>query len=267
MASTQMHNPKNPTPINQSQGTQVKALAQMHNPKNSTLISQLQGTKKVTPFYTNKSIIWRIIMNNNSIQDQRLSVKLIAIELQPGLEQTLKNNHTFPSGIINSNIFQSILKPVALPVKSIILATLMTVSFSSTMAILGGTSQVSANPLPSWQANPFQINDVITSPSSIVGNWEGSLYPQGDDTSTYVEMVINPGVSQQGTWKFIGENNSILDSGIVVASLSSNNVTLKFKQKNKKTSWFFKCKLQNNNKLSGEQVGNTNWKLTLNKAN
>jgi hypothetical protein len=267
MASTQMHNPKNPTPINQSQGTQVKALAQMHNPKNSILISQLQGTKKVTPFYTTKNITWRIIMDNNNIQDQSLSVKLTAKELKLVLWKTLKYNQSFPYGIINPNIFQNILKPVVLPVKSIILATLMTVSFSSGMAILGGTSQVSANPLPSRQANPFQINDVITSPSSIVGNWKGSLYPQGDDTSTYVEMVINPGVSQQGTWKFIGKNNSILDSGTVVVSLSSNNATLEFKQKNKKPSWFFKCKLQNNNKLSGEQVGNTNWKLTLNKAN
>lgn len=148
-------------------------------------------------------------MNNNNIQDQRLSVKLTAKELQPVLGKTLKYNHTFPYGIIDSNILQIILKPVALPAKSIILATLMTVSFSSGMAIFGGTSQVSANPLPSWQANPFQINDVITSPSSIVDNWKGSLYPQGDDTSTYVEMVINPGVSQQGTWKFMGENNSI----------------------------------------------------------
>jgi hypothetical protein len=109
----------------------------------------------------------------------------------------------------------------------------MTVSFSSAMAILGGTSQVSANPLPSLQANNHQINDVITSPASIVGNWKGSLYPQGDDTSTSVEMVINPGASQQGTWKFIGENNSAFDSGTVVASLSPNNATLEFKQKNK----------------------------------
>jgi hypothetical protein len=238
----------------------------MHNQKNSPLISQLQGTKKVTPFYITKNIIWRIIMDNN-IQDQRLSVKLTAKELQPVLEKTLKYNQTFPSGIINSNIFQSILKPVALPVKSIIIATLMTVSFSSAMAILGGTSQVFANSLPSLQANHNQIKDVITSPASIVGKWKGYLYPEGDNTSTYVEMVINPGVSQQGTWKFIGDKNSILDSGTVVASLSPNNATLEFKQKNKKPSWFFKCQLQNNNKLSGEQVGNTNWKLTLNKAN
>jgi hypothetical protein len=206
-------------------------------------------------------------MNNNNIQNQRFSVKLTAKELQPVIEETLKYNHTFPYGIIKSNVFQSIMKPVALPVKSIILATLMTVSFSSAMAILGGTSQASANPLPSRQANPFQINDVITSPSSIVGNWKGSLYPQGDDTSTYVEMVINPGASQQGTWKFIGENNSAFESGAVVASLSPNNATLEFKQKNKKPSWFFKCKLQNNNKLSCEQVGSTSLKLTLNKAN
>jgi hypothetical protein len=261
-----MHNQKNSPLISQLQETKTRWLTQMHNQKNSPLISQLQGTKKVTPFYITKNITWRIIMDNN-IQDQDLSVKLTAKELQPMLEKTLKYNHIFSSGIIKSNIFQSILKPVALPVKSIILATLMTVSFSSGMAILGVTSQASANPLPSRQANPFQINDVITSPSSIVGNWKGSLYPQGDDTSTYVEMVINPGVSQQGTWKFIGKNNSILDSGTVVVSLSSNNATLEFKQKNKKPSWFFKCKLQNNNKLSGEQVGNTNWKLTLNKAN
>lgn len=172
----------------------------------------------------------------------------------------------FPTAI-NPNILQNIMKPVIRSVKSIILATLMTVFFSSAMAILGGTSQVYANPLPSLQANQHQINDVITSPASIVGKWKGYLYPQGDDTSTSVEMVINPGTSQQGTWKFIGDKNSILDSGTVVASLSPNNATLEFKQKNNKPSWFFKCQLPNNNKLSGEQVGNTNWKLTLNKAN
>ena len=172
----------------------------------------------------------------------------------------------FPTAI-NPNILQNIMKPVIRSVKSIILATLMTVFFSSAMAILGGTSQVFANSLPSLQANHNQIKDVITSPASIVGKWKGYLYPQGDDTSTSVEMVINPGTSPQGTWKFIGDKNSILDSGTVVASLSPNNATLEFKQKNKKPSWFFKCQLQNNNKLSGEQVGNTNWKLTLNKAN
>ncbi len=204
---------------------------------------------------------------DNNIQDQGFSVKLTAKELQLVLGETLKYNHLLPSGIINPNIFQNILKPVVLPVKSIILATLMTVSFSSGMAILGGTSQASANPLQSLQANQHQIKGVITSPASIVGKWKGYLYPQGDDTSTYVEIVINPGASQQGTWKFIGDKNSILDSGTVVASLSPNNATLEFKQKNKKPSLFFKCKIQNNNKLSGEQVGNTNWKLTLNKAN
>ncbi|AFZ24242.1 hypothetical protein Cylst_1997 [Cylindrospermum stagnale PCC 7417] len=158
-------------------------------------------------------------------------------------------------------------KPVVQPVKYIFLATLMTVSFSSTMAILGYTCQVSANSLRSLQANHHQIKDVITSPPSIVGKWKGYLYSQTGDTSTDVEMVINPGASQQGTWKFIGENNSILDSGTVVASLSPNNATLEFKRKDKKTSWFFKCKHQNNNKLSCEMVDKTSVKLTLNKAN
>jgi hypothetical protein len=172
----------------------------------------------------------------------------------------------FPTAI-NPNILQNIMKPVIRSVKSIILATLMTVFFSSAMAILGGTSQVYANPLQSLQANNHQIKDVITSRASMVGKWKGYLYPQGDDTSTSVEIVINPGASQQGTWKFIGEDDSAFDSGTVVASLSLNNATLEFKQKNNKPSWFFKCQIQNNNKLSGEQVGNTNWKLTLNKTN
>ncbi len=206
-------------------------------------------------------------MDNNNIQDQDLSVESTAQELAEVQGRPLKHNKSFPYGIINPDIFQNILKPVLLSVKSIVLVTLMTVFFSSAMAILGGTSQVYANPLPSLQANHHQINDVITSPASIVGKWKGYLYPQGDDTSTSVEMVINPGTSQQGTWKFIGDKNSILDSGTVVASLSPNNATLEFKQKNNKPSWFFKCQLPNNNKLSGEQVGNTNWKLTLNKAN
>jgi len=187
----------------------------------------------------------------------------------PIINGTLFNDNKtilFPTAI-NPNILQNIMKPVIRSVKSIILATLMTVFFSSAMAILGGTSQVFANSLPSLQANHNQIKDVITSPASIVGNWKGILYPEGDDTSTSVEMVINPGASQQGTWKFIGENNSAFDSGTVGASLSPNNATLEFKQKNKKPSWFYKCQLQNNKKLSCEQVGNTNWKLTLNKAN
>lgn len=152
-------------------------------------------------------------------------------------------------------------------VKSIVLATLMAVSFSSAIAILGNTSQVLANPLKSQQVNHLQINQVITSPSSIVGNWKGNLSSQGDDVSTSVEMVIKQGTNQQGTWKFIGENNTPFESGAVVASVGANNATLEFKQKKQKPSWFFKCKLLNNTKLSCEQVGNTLTKLTLNKAN
>ena len=151
--------------------------------------------------------------------------------------------------------------------KSIVLAALMTVSFSSVMAMLGGTSQVSANSLQSKQANRHQINNVITSPPSIVGKWKGNLYNQGDDAFTSVEMVITSGKIQQGIWEFIGENNSAFESGAVVASLTPNNATLEFKQKNNKPSWFFKCKHQNDKKLSCEKVGNTSIKLTLNKAN
>ncbi|MEG4999357.1 hypothetical protein [Microcoleus sp. B4-D4] len=150
-------------------------------------------------------------------------------------------------------------------VKSILLATLMAGSFSSAMAILGKTSQVLANPLKSQQVNNLQINEVITSPSSIVGNWKGNLYSQGDDALTSVEMVIKQGTNQQGTWKFIGENNTPFESGGVVSSVGANSATLEFKQKDKKPSWFFKCKLPNNTQLSCEKVGNTNWKLTLKK--
>ena len=151
------------------------------------------------------------------------------------------------------------------PVTSIVLATLMAVSFSSAMAILGKTSQVLANPLKLQQVNQLQINEVITSPSSIVGNWKGNLYSQGADALTSVEMVIKQGTNQQGTWKFIGENNTPFESGAVVSSVGANNVTLEFKQTNKKPSWFFKCKLSNNTKLSCEKVGNTLTKLTLKK--
>lgn len=150
-------------------------------------------------------------------------------------------------------------------VTSLVLATLMPVSFSSAMAILGKTSQVLANPLTSEQVDRLQINEVITSPSSIVGNWKGNLYSQGDDVSTSVEMVIKQGTNQQGTWKFIGENNTPFESGAVVSSVGANNVTLEFKQKNKKPSWFFKCKLPNKTNLSCEQVSNTSTKLTLKK--
>jgi hypothetical protein len=147
-------------------------------------------------------------------------------------------------------------------VTSIVLATLMAVFFFSA-AILGNTSQVLANPLKSQQVNHVQINEVITSPSSIVGNWKGNLYSQGDDALTSVEMVIKQGTNQQGTWKFIGEKNTPFESGAVVASVGANNVTLEFKQKNQKPSWFFKCKLPNNTQLSCENVGNTLTKLTL----
>jgi predicted ribosomally synthesized peptide with nif11-like leader len=40
-----MHNPKNPSPISQSKGSQAKALAQMHNPKNPSPISQSKGSR------------------------------------------------------------------------------------------------------------------------------------------------------------------------------------------------------------------------------
>jgi uncharacterized protein YacL (UPF0231 family) len=154
---------------------------------------------------------------------------------------------------------------VVRPVTSLLLATLMAVSFSSAMAILGKTSQVLANPLTSQQVDRLQINEVITFPSSIVGNWKGNLYSQGDDALTSVEMVIEQGKNQQGTWKFIGEKNTPFESGAVVSSVGANNVTLEFKQKNNKPSWFFKCKLPNKTNLSCEQVSNTSTKLTLKK--
>ncbi|MEG5056478.1 hypothetical protein QUB60_02770 [Microcoleus sp. A2-C5] len=165
---------------------------------------------------------------------------------------------------MNNNI-QNQKISVVRPVRSIVLATLMAVSFSSAMAILGNTSQVFANPLKSQQVNHLQINEVITSPSSIVGNWKGNLSHRGDDALTSVEMVIKQGANQQGTWKFIGENNTPFESGAVVASVGANSATLEFKQKDKKPSWFFKCKLPNNTQLSCEKVGNTNWNLTLKK--
>jgi len=205
--------------------------------------------------------------NNNNIQDQDLSVESTAEELAEVQGGALKYNMSFPYGIINPDIFQNLLKPVVLPVKSIVLATLMTVSFSSAMTILGGNSQVSANSLQSKQVRHHQTNDVITSSPSIVGNWKGQLYPQGEDTSTSVEMVINLGAIPQGTWKFIGENNSAFESGAVLGTVAGNEVTLEFKQKKQKPSWFYNCQLQNNNKLSCEMDGNTSWKLTLNKAN
>ena len=165
---------------------------------------------------------------------------------------------------MNNNIQNQSLS-VVWSVTSLVLATLMPVSFSSAMAILGKTSQVLANPLTSQQVDRLQINEVITSPSSIVGNWKGNLYSQGDDALTSVEMVIEQGKNQQGTWKFIGEKNTPFESGAVVASVGANNVTLEFKQKNKKPSWFFKCKLPNKTNLSCEQVNNTSTKLTLKK--
>ena len=205
-------------------------------------------------------------MDNNNIQDQDLSVKSTPQELAEVQRKALKYNKSFPYGLINPDIFQNILKPVVLPVKSIVLSTLMTVSFSSVMTIFAGNSQVSANTLQSKQASSHQINDVKTSPPSIVGNWKGKLYPQGDDTSTDVEMVINLGTLNQGIWKFLGENNSVIGSGAVLGAVAGNGVTLEFKQNNKKPSWFYNCKLKNNNNLSCEMVGNTSWKLTLTKA-
>ena len=203
---------------------------------------------------------------HNNIQDQDLSVESTAKELVKVQGGALKCNRSFSYGIINAVTFQNILKPVVLPVKSIVLATLMTVSFSSAMTILGGTSQVSANSLQSKQARHHQINDVKTSSPSIIGNWKGKLYPQGDDTSTDVEMVINLGTINQGTWKFLGENNSVIGSGAVLGAVAGNGVTLEFKQNNKKPSWFYNCKLKDDNNLSCEMVGKTSWKLTLNKA-
>ena len=123
----------------------------MHNPKNPTSISQSKGTEEVTPSCTTKNITWKIIMdNNNNIQDQDLSVESTAEELAEVQGGALKYNMSFPYGIINPDIFQNLLKPVVLPVKSIVLATLMTVSFSSAMTILGGNSQVSAS---SWKTD------------------------------------------------------------------------------------------------------------------
>lgn len=176
----------------------------------------------------------------NNIQNKNIAVE-VTNNIQLGTKKTLK-----------SSIFQ-----IVSPVKSLVLATLMTVSFSSAMAVLGGASQVSANPLQVQQANQNQIKGVIASPPSIVGNWKGSLYSQGDDAVTSVTMVINLGATKQGTWGFIGENNTPFESGAVVASVAGNKVTLEYKQANNQPSSFYKCLLQNNNKLSCELVGNT----------
>jgi Ca2+-binding RTX toxin-like protein len=108
----------------------------MHNPKNQTSISQSKGIEEVSPSCTTQNITWRIIMDNNNIQDQEFSVELTAEELADVQGEALKYTRHFSSDIINSVIFETILKPVVLPVKSIVLATLMTVSFSSVMAIL-----------------------------------------------------------------------------------------------------------------------------------
>jgi len=116
-----------------------------------------------------------------------------------------------------------------LSIKSIALATMMTVSTVSVSTGLGLLGKISA---ASAQTNYAQINrqlqfqPQICAKPSIIANWKGIIVAAGDDAATYLEISIPSGKApQQGTWKFPGESEP-LDQGKAIASVQGNTVTL-----------------------------------------
>ncbi len=126
-----------------------------------------------------------------------------------------------------------------LSIKSIALATMMTVStisVSTGLALSGSISAASA------QINFRQINQQpqfqgqICSQASITGNWKGMIVPTGDDIVIHVEISIpSAKAPQQGTWKFVGSSETSTQRK-AVASVQGNTVTLDL----------WESKLQNN---------------------
>lgn len=104
-----------------------------------------------------------------------------------------------------------------------------------------------------------------------MGNWKGLIIPQGDDTSTSIEIDVLPqaGSTKQGTWKFWGYNSQnnkdiVFQSGTLIATVDNNNVILELKDKGK-TMMKFQSKLKNSKQLSGESFdGKSQIKYSIN---
>ncbi|OKH46520.1 hypothetical protein NIES2101_24855 [Calothrix sp. HK-06] len=153
-----------------------------------------------------------------------------------------------------------------LTIQSIALTTLLAVS--SGIAFFGAADQVFAKIA---QADQGKISKVISARPSIVGNWKGLIIPQGDDTSTSIEIDVLPqaGSTKQGTWKFWGydsqnNKNIVFQSGTLIATVDNNNVILELKDKGK-TMMKFQSKLKNSKQLSGESFdGKSQIKYSIN---
>ncbi|WP_414550338.1 hypothetical protein [Anabaena sp. CCY 0017] len=126
-----------------------------------------------------------------------------------------------------------------LSIKSIALATMMTVStisVSTGLALSGSISAASAQTNSRQMNQPLQFQRQICSKASIVGNWKGIIVANGDDATTSLEISIPSGkATPQGTWKFLGASGN-LNQGKAIASVQGNTVTLEL----------WESKLQNN---------------------
>ncbi|AHJ30760.1 hypothetical protein PN465_18320 [Nodularia spumigena CS-584] len=126
-----------------------------------------------------------------------------------------------------------------LSIKSIALATMMTVStisVSTGLALSGSISAASAQTNSRQMNQQLQFQPQLCTKASITGNWKGMIVPTSDDIVIHLEMNISPGTApQQGTWKFVGASGT-LNQGTVKASVQGNAVTLEL----------WKSQLQNN---------------------
>ena len=130
-----------------------------------------------------------------------------------------------------------------LSIKSIALATMMTVStisVSTGLALSGSISAASAQTNYRQINQPLRLQGQICSQASITGNWKTDIALGGDDILFHLEISISPGKApQRGTWKVVGSPGQILDQGTVRASVQGNTVTLEL----------WKSQLQNNARI------------------
>ncbi len=100
------------------------------------------------------------------------------------------------------------------------------------------------------------------------GNWEGRVYPKGDDTSTVLEISVSSksGSNYQGTWKHHGAKynpqsdsyeDTILQQGILKASRTGNEVTMELNGYHQ-NKLLLKGTLTPS-QISGEVVGNSHF--------
>ncbi|TVP60989.1 MAG: hypothetical protein EA343_15820 [Nodularia sp. (in: Bacteria)] len=117
-----------------------------------------------------------------------------------------------------------------LSIKSIALATMMTVStisVSTGLALSGSISAASAQTNSRQINRQLQFQPQLCTKSSIIGNWKADIVPGGDDILIHLQISIPAGkATQQGTWKFVGSPGQTLNQGKATASVQGNTVTL-----------------------------------------